>query len=207
MSLIRSSDNESLYTKNSIVIYNQTKDYSLQDGASTVNSHSMNSDRLLSLAYGVLQEEGVIEHAPGPLYMAIWMVDDYYIAELNEEFMNHIGTTDVLSFPVDGRPPDRSLTPSPRPLLPPVIKPYSNVIPWVLGDIFICPHQAELNAREHGVESDDEIALLLTHGILHLLGMDHELDAEAEIMEALEQELLRKFWYTPFTSRHETSRQ
>ncbi len=185
MSLMKSPDNESSALRNSIMIYNETQDYSFQDGGPDANSRDIDTDRFLGLTYGVLQEEGVIENAPGPLYMAVWMVDDYYIAELNEQFMNHAGPTDVLSFPVDGRPDTISR---------------HDIIPWVLGDVFICPRQAEINAREHGLGRDDEIALLLVHGMLHLLGMDHELDAEAEVMETLEQELLRKFWYTPFIS-------
>ena len=54
----------------------------------------------------------------------------------------------------------------------------------------ICPAVAARNAVEHGVTFDDEIALLVVHGILHLLGMDHEVDAEAERMERREQQLL-----------------
>ncbi len=244
-----SFNNEYSILKNSIKIYNETQNYNFQDGTSAASSNDIYTDRLLGLAYEVLQEEGVIETAPGPLYLAIWMVDDYYIAELNEEFMDNVGPTDVLSFPVDGRPPNTSrhaddsappanlisidstapptshisidsvdppadsatttptdlsaLFPSPpatgpvdRPLFLPKPSSYGDVVPWILGDIFICPHQAELNTIEHGLERDDEIALLLVHGILHILGMDHELDAEAEVMEALEQELLDKFWYT-----------
>jgi len=44
------------------------------------------------------------------------------------------------------------------------------------------------------VSVDDEIALLVVHGLLHLLGMDHQEDAEAERMEALEQQLLNRFY-------------
>jgi probable rRNA maturation factor len=53
---------------------------------------------------------------------------------------------------------------------------------------------AARNAEEHGVPLDDEIALLVVHGLLHLLGMDHEKDAEAERMEALERQLLQRFY-------------
>ena len=58
----------------------------------------------------------------------------------------------------------------------------------------ICPAVAARNAAEHGVPLDDELALLVVHGLLHLLGLDHEDDAEAERMEALEQELLNRFY-------------
>ena len=63
----------------------------------------------------------------------------------------------------------------------------------LLGDVVICPEVASRHAAEHGVSFDDEVALLVVHGLLHLLGLDHEDDAEAERMEALEQQLLKRF--------------
>ena len=56
---------------------------------------------------------------------------------------------------------------------------------------------AAANAVEHGVTFDDEIALLVVHGILHLLGMDHMVDEEAERMERREQQLLDRFYRVP----------
>ena len=98
------------------------------------------------------------------------------------------GPTDVLSFPIDDEPiragvlpmraapgPGRSRPPTGRRLL--------------LGDVVICPTVAARNAAEHAGTYDDEIALLVVHGILHLLGMDHEDDEEAERMERREQQL------------------
>ncbi len=64
----------------------------------------------------------------------------------------------------------------------------------LLGDVVICPVVAARNAEEHEVPFEDEVALLVVHGLLHLLGMDHENDAEAERMEALEQQLLKRFY-------------
>ena len=66
----------------------------------------------------------------------------------------------------------------------------------LLGDVVICPAVAARNATEHEVSLEDELALLVVHGLLHLLGMDHEDDAEAERMEALEQELLTRYYRT-----------
>jgi probable rRNA maturation factor len=60
--------------------------------------------------------------------------------------------------------------------------------------VVICPAVAARNAVDHGVTFDDEIALLVVHGILHLLGMDHVVDAEAERMEQREQQLLARFY-------------
>ena len=61
----------------------------------------------------------------------------------------------------------------------------------------ICPAVAARNAVEHEVSLEDEIALLVVHGILHLLGMDHEVDEEAEMMEQREQQLLARFYRVP----------
>ena len=65
-------------------------------------------------------------------------------------------------------------------------------MPLLLGDVVICPAVAYANAPEHAGNFEDEIALLLVHGILHLLGMDHENDDEAELMEKREAELLAR---------------
>jgi probable rRNA maturation factor len=59
-----------------------------------------------------------------------------------------------------------------------------------LGDVVVCPEVAQLNAPGHAGTYDDELALLIVHGVLHLLGMDHEIDAEADAMEAKERSLL-----------------
>jgi probable rRNA maturation factor len=63
-------------------------------------------------------------------------------------------------------------------------------MPLLIGDVVICPEVAWRQAPEHSAVYEDELALLLVHGILHLLGMDHEEDAEAAMMETLEQQLL-----------------
>jgi len=57
----------------------------------------------------------------------------------------------------------------------------------------VCPTVAARNALDHGSTFEDEMALLVVHGLLHLLGMDHQVDAEAERMEALERSLLARF--------------
>jgi probable rRNA maturation factor len=69
--------------------------------------------------------------------------------------------------------------------------------PLLLGDVVVCPAVAERNARERSIPYEDEMALLVVHGLLHLLGMDHQIDAQAEAMEALEQKLLSSFYRGP----------
>ncbi len=104
------------------------------------------------------------------------------ITVLNEEHMHHEGPTDVLSFAISFEPE------------------FGLEIPRILGEILVCPQVAAANAPEHAGGShngsmQDEIALLVVHGLLHLSGMDHEIDEEAEVMESREQELLAEFYY------------
>ncbi|MDE3009044.1 MAG: rRNA maturation RNase YbeY, partial [Acidobacteriota bacterium] len=68
-------------------------------------------------------------------------------------------------------------------------------IPQLVGDVVICPAVAARNAIEHECTLDDEIALLVVHGVLHLLGWDHVIDDEAEKMEARERELLARHYH------------
>jgi probable rRNA maturation factor len=69
----------------------------------------------------------------------------------------------------------------------------------LIGDIVICPSVASRNALEHECSFEDEIALLVVHGVLHLLGWDHMIDEEAERMEAREKEILKRH-YQPSAS-------
>jgi len=150
--------------------------------------HPVEIERWSTLARAVLTERGV----KGDAEVSLLFVDEGSIAALNERFMNRPGPTDVLSFPVEddplpsGRSPDMGGT-----------GPGADVMdepPLLLGDVVVCPAVAAGNATEHGSTYDDEVALLIVHGLLHLLGMDHEEDAEAERMEALERSLLARFY-------------
>jgi len=144
-------------------------------------------DRWVALARAVLENRGV----KGEAEVSLLFVDEPSIAALNEQFLDRSGPTDVLAFPIEdepapsGRSPDFGGT-----------GPGSDVAddPLVLlGDVVICPAVAARNATEHGVSYQDEMALLVVHGLLHLLGMDHTLDAEAERMERLERTLLARY--------------
>jgi probable rRNA maturation factor len=130
----------------------------------------------------------------GETEVSLLFVDEEAMAALNQQFLGKSGPTDVLSFPIEdepgptGRSPDFGGS-------GPGVSPEEGTL-TLLGDVVICPSVAAVNAVEHEVSLDDEIALLVVHGLLHLLGMDHEVEAEAERMEALEQELLTRFHRT-----------
>ncbi len=149
--------------------------------------------RWSELARAALDEEGV----RGAAEVSLIFADEVSMAELNLQFMGKSGPTDVLSFPIDdepaptGRVPDSGGTgPGDAPELE---------IPQLVGDIVICPLVARANAAEHECSLDDELALLVVHGVLHLLGWDHEVDSEAEAMEAREAQLLARH-YTKVSS-------
>jgi len=144
-------------------------------------------NRWSTLARSVLTERGV----KGAAEVSLLFVDEASIAALNERFMGHSGPTDVLAFPVEddplpaGRSPDMGGT-----------GPGADVADdplMLLGDVVVCPAVAARNAVDHESTYEDEMALLVVHGLLHLLGMDHQVDAEAERMEALERSLLARF--------------
>jgi probable rRNA maturation factor len=143
-------------------------------------------DALTRLAHGVLREEGV----RGACELSLFFVDEPSIAELNEKFLGGTGPTDVLAFPIDddlpesGRSPDAGSSGPDRPPLE------TSEVPLLLGDVIVCPAVAERNAVEHERTLRDELALLVVHGILHVLGMDHADDEETKVMQARERELL-----------------
>jgi probable rRNA maturation factor len=74
-------------------------------------------------------------------------------------------------------------------------------MPLLLGDVVICPAVAARQAPEHAGTVDDELALLVVHGVLHVLGHDHADDEERLIMQARERELLELYiWHGPAPS-------
>ena len=151
-------------------------------------AHPMDVARWAELARRVLTARGV----KGETEVSLLFVDEEAMAQLNEQFLGKSGPTDVLSFPMEEEPGPTGRSPDFGGTGPGTSAEEGGLI--LLGDVVICPVVAARNAGEHGVSVDDEIALLVVHGLLHLLGMDHEEDAEAERMEALERTLLRQFY-------------
>jgi probable rRNA maturation factor len=141
-------------------------------------------ERWVALANGALLDEGV----RGLCEVSLIFSDEITITALNQQFMGQDGPTDVLSFPIEGEPDFTGRIPDAGGSGPGEAPPPE--IPTLIGDIVICPSVASRNAAEHECSFDDEIALLVVHGVLHLLGWDHAVDEEAERMEARERELL-----------------
>jgi probable rRNA maturation factor len=144
--------------------------------------------RWVRLAQLVLDEERV----PRDAELSVLFVAENTIADLNERFLDGSGPTDVLAFPLDddplpgGRHPDEGGRGPGTPA-------EDDEPPMVLGDVLVCPAVAQRQARELGRAFDDELALLVVHGVLHLLEYDHaELD-DAARMQRRETELLDRF--------------
>ena len=129
--------------------------------------------RLGELARSVLVGEAVA----GPSELTLTMVDEATIAALNAEWMGEDGATDVLSWPLDAGE-------TPAPGGPPVL----------LGDVVVCPAVAHRYAASNGRTTADELALLVVHGVLHVLGWDHVDDDEAAAMRQREHDHLTNLY-------------
>lgn len=106
------------------------------------------------------------------------LVDTDAMTDLHVRWMDEPGPTDVLSFPMDELRPGREGEPAG---------------PGVLGDVVLCPEVAATQARAAGHSTAEEMLLLTTHGILHLLGYDHAEPDEEKEMFALQRRLLLTF--------------
>jgi probable rRNA maturation factor len=142
--------------------------------------------RWRQLAVSALLHEGV----HGACELSVFFVDEATMADLNAEHMGKVGPTDVLAFPldaVDGVEPQGPGALSRGPARP---QPDVDDVPTLLGDVIICPIVAERQASTHAGTTDDELALLLVHGILHVLGFDHHDEPTTTEMRARELAIL-----------------
>ncbi|GAA0356047.1 rRNA maturation RNase YbeY [Microbispora corallina] len=136
---------------------------------------AVDESALVELAGLVLGRMGVNPLAE----LSILVIDEAAMAELHEQWMGEPGPTDVLAFPMDELRPNsggREEDPSPDPAL--------------LGDVVLCPQVAAKQAADAGHGPQDELELLCTHGILHLLGYDHAEPEEHAEMFGLQDQLL-----------------
>lgn len=117
-------------------------------------------------------------HVSPDAEVAIVLVDEAAMEALHVQWMDEPGPTDVLSFPMDELRPGTEDRPTP---------------PGLLGDIVLCPQVAEGQAQAARHELIDELILLTTHGLLHLLGFDHAGPEEEREMFGLQKELIGGF--------------
>jgi len=160
------------------------------------DAHPVDAARWSALAEQAVRAQGIA----GEAELSVLFVDEAHITDLNHRFMGQDGPTDVLSFPIDAVVDGEMLEgvaetefafsgtgplgrfgydPDDQPIL--------------LGDVVICPAVAQRQAPGHAGTYEDEIALLLVHGVLHVFGFDHGEDDERLAMQARERELLDAF--------------
>jgi probable rRNA maturation factor len=113
--------------------------------------------------------EAVLPQDHDPVELVIRLVDEAESRQLNREFRRRDRPTNVISFPFES--------------------PAEVVLP-LLGDLVICVQVVAREAAEQGKELPAHWAHMVVHGVLHLLGYDHQNDSEAEQMERLEREIL-----------------
>jgi probable rRNA maturation factor len=137
--------------------------------------HEVDESRVLKLAGFTLDKMKIHPGAE----LAIMFVDEQAMEQLHIQWMDEPGPTDVLSFPMDELRPGTEHEPTPAGLL---------------GDIVVCPAVAERQAEAAGHELMNEVLLLTTHGILHLLGFDHADPEEEKEMFGIQKSILESFY-------------
>ena len=160
--------------------------------------------RWQALALSVLRAEGV----RGLAELSVLFVTEPEMAELNESYMGKQGATDVLAFPLDAQDVTQVVSPTGATRGPDRAPIDPGDLPLLLGDVVVCPAVAAKQAPTHAGTVDDEIALLLVHGILHVFGHDHAEEPAATTMRARELALLEAHhWGGPapdgFRQEHE----
>ena len=143
--------------------------------------HLVQEEELVKVARHVLDAMGVSPLAE----LAITLVDVPHMTELHVKWMDEPGPTDVMSFPMD----ELDLRGS-RGARHAHEERADDTVPVMLGDVVLCPEVAQSQARDAGHGFEDELHLLTTHGILHLLGFDHAEPEEHAEMFGLQGELL-----------------
>lgn len=129
-------------------------------------------DRLSALASHALESEDVDDSAE----LSVLFVSSDHMRRLNSHFAGDDYATDVLAFPMMDGEEDHEEEAGP-----------------LLGDVVVCPGVAQRNAERIGHSLDDELAVLIVHGTLHLLGYDHQGPKDKEAMERRQTEILASF--------------
>ncbi len=123
----------------------------------------------------------------GPVAVGLIVTDDEEIREMNREYRGIDAPTDVLSFPLqEYESPEK----------PKIFFPQPPDEPLSLGDIVLSYPRAAEQAREYGHSLERELAFLLVHGVMHLLGYDHEDPTQAGQMRQEEEKVLERLGLT-----------
>ncbi|WP_075890185.1 MULTISPECIES: rRNA maturation RNase YbeY [Actinomyces] len=139
--------------------------------------HDIDGSEFVALADYVLDQM----HVSTSVELNILFIDPEPMADLHVRWLDLEGPTDVMSFPMDELRPGTPEHPTPA---------------GTLGDICICPQVAEEQAHAAGHSTAEEMLMLATHGMLHLLGYDHAEPDEREEMFGLQRKLLLTFLAT-----------
>lgn len=126
--------------------------------------------RLRRIIGATLKNEGL---DPQRFELTIVFSTDEELQQLNETYRHISGATDVLSFPADDLDPESGRK--------------------YLGDIVISMDQVNIQYQKYGDQNIDILCLLIVHGILHLLGLDHATSAEKKIMWRKQAQILEQF--------------
>ena len=128
----------------------------------------------------VLQQAADLLELGPEVEISVLLVDNETIRSLNRDYRNKDAATDVLSFPME-----EAMDGEPEPAV------IGGPTERLLGDLVISVEMAVAQAAEYGHSVERELAFLSVHGLLHLLGYDHEPDVEAEaVMQAEEKRIL-----------------
>ena len=139
----------------------------------------------IKLVEKVIQETAVVENIEDG-EVVVSFVDDQQIHELNLSYRGIDRPTDVLSFAITEKGEDE----------PDIFYEEEMDQPNLLGDIVISIPRAMEQAKEYGHSFDRELSFLTVHGFLHLLGYDHEIQEEEEIMFAKQEQVLNRLKIT-----------
>ncbi len=140
-----------------------------------------------SLLESVLAEAAAGRWPGGPVAVGLIITDDEGIREMNREYRGIDAPTDVLSFPLQEYE---------SPEQPRVLFPQPSEEPLSLGDIVISYPRAAEQAQEYGHSLERELAFLAVHGMMHLLGYDHEDPSQAARMRQEEESILQRLGLT-----------
>lgn len=141
------------------------------------------SKELEDLIAKVINASLLAENVSGDVEVSIVLVDDEYIQNLNKNYRSIDAPTDVLSFAMRESVDESDIS-------------FECEEEELLGDVVISLERARGQAEEYGHSIEREIGFLVTHGILHLLGYDHETESERAVMRNKEEKILESIGLT-----------